>query len=81
MSAPVGFDENEVGCGVVFVTGIGARVGVMLEGNVTFMDAAAARELAPSFETSTALAHGLGWLAEALRESAENLDALTATKQ
>lgn len=73
-------DDPGVTVGVVPVVGPGFRVGLMMDGRLALMAPAKARRLAKSFESGVAKAAGIDWIAEALREAADNCEARCAIK-
>jgi hypothetical protein len=74
-------DDGGITVGKVLVAGVGVRIAMLCDGRLVHMSPAAARRLAADFDTAEALAHDLGWIAETLRECADEIDAATATKQ
>lgn len=73
--------DNTLTVGKVPVAGAGLRVGLMCAGDLMLMSPAKARRMALDFETPEAVKHELDWVAFALREAADEIEALTATKQ
>lgn len=78
---PVDPSDNTLTVGKVPVAGAGLRVGIMCAGQVVLLSPAAARRYAKEFETPLAAEHELDWVATALREAADEIQAMTATKQ
>jgi len=78
---PVDPNDSTLTVGKVPVLGVGLRVGLMCAGQVIQMSPAQARRMAKEFETPTAIEHELDWVAVALREAADEIEAETATKQ
>lgn len=77
----IDLDEPGIAVGKCFVPGAGLRIGLQLEGKLVHMSPAGARRMAADFDTPTAHGHDLGWVAEALRQSADEVEAARATKQ
>lgn len=73
--------DNTLTVGKVPVAGVGMRVGIMCAGELVLMSPAKARRMALDFETPEAVKNELDWVAVALRECADEIEALTATKQ
>lgn len=74
-------DDNTLTVGKVPVLGVGFRVGLTLAGQIILLSPWAARRFARDFETPQAVEHELDWVAVALREAADEIQAMTATKQ
>jgi hypothetical protein len=67
--------------GKVPVLGAGLRVGILCDGRLVHFSPAGARRHASDWETPEAKASDLEWVAEAMRQCADEIEALTATKQ
>ena len=74
-------DDDGLTVGKVTVAGAGLRVGLMACGTLALFSPAKARRIARDFEGPDSVAAGLGWVAQALREAADEIEAMTATKQ
>lgn len=74
-------DDDGLTVGKVPVVGVGLRIGLMACGTLALMSPAKARRVAKEFEGTEATAAGLAWVAGALRECADEIEAEKATKQ
>jgi hypothetical protein len=77
----VPIDEPGVTVGKCIIPGVGVRIGVMQNGALVHMSPAGARRMAAHFETAQCVAAGIAWIAQALRESADEVEAAQAVKQ
>jgi hypothetical protein len=73
-------DQDGIVVGKVPVLGVGLRVGLLCAGKLVHMSPAAARRMAGHFETDEAKAVEMDWVAVALRECADELEAEGAVK-
>lgn len=76
---PLDFDG--VAIGKVPVRGVGFRVGMQGAGRALIMSPAEARRFAKSWRTPEAVAAELDWIADALVEAANEIDAVPAAEQ
>lgn len=76
---PLGQDGVTVG--KVPVRGVGFRVGLQGAGRALIMSPAKARRFAQTWKTPEAIAAELDWIAEALVEAANEIDAIPADEQ
>lgn len=67
--------------GKVPVRGAGLRVGMQANGQLVLMSPAAARRMAKRFDSPDAVAADLGWVADALREAAAEIQATPLPEQ
>jgi len=67
--------------GMVPVRGVGFRVGLQGAGQALIMSPAKARRMAPDWRSPEAKAAGLDWIADALEEAANDIDAMPAAEQ
>jgi hypothetical protein len=75
--SPADVDPDTLLVGKCIVAGCSElRVGVSLQGMYLHFSAADAREFAKEFEAPGPRALGLGWVAEVLREAADEIDAM-----
>lgn len=74
-------NDGTVTVGVVVIPGVGPRIGLAGVGAFLHFSPAGARRMAHKWETPEAHAVNLEWVAEALREAADEVEALTATRQ
>ncbi len=74
-------EDSALTVGKCFVPGAGLRIGIMLQGKLIHMSPAGARRVAKSWETPQAKAAALDWVATALREAADEIDAEKSVKQ
>jgi hypothetical protein len=78
LGAQSGHHRIEIGACVVL--GAGWRVALLFEGQLISMSPAKARRLARGFETPEAAVAGVGWVADSLRQFADQVEAATAVK-
>jgi hypothetical protein len=74
-------DDPDLIVGKVTVPGAGVRVGLQCSGALAHMSPVGARRMAARFEDDEAKAAGLEWVAHALREAADEIEAQLETKQ
>ncbi len=67
--------------GMVPVRGVGFRVGLQGGGHALIMSPSKARRMAPAWRSQEAKAAGLDWIADALEETARDIDAMTVAEQ
>lgn len=67
--------------GKVPIAGVGLRVGMMVDQKLVHMSPTKARRMALAFEAPEAVEADLGWVAHALRECADEIEAAQAVKQ
>lgn len=73
--------HDGVVAGMVPVRGVGFRVGLQGAGQALIMSPAKTRRMVPSWRSPEAVAAGLGWIADALEEAADDIDAMPVAEQ
>ncbi|MET4683723.1 hypothetical protein [Brevundimonas faecalis] len=77
----VPLNDASITLGLIPVQGVGLRVGMKGAGHLILMSPAKARRMGKSFDQPEAQHADLDWIAGALREAADELDAMPLDKQ